>query len=448
MPEQDSPSNVDQQSWMKGIVIALIICPIFVVILAVIFVAQINQLGSPKAESTDSVNNSSAGETNNAAISAPGIYSSCVACHGDQGQGIKTDATEAPRLTGLSSWYLKEQLIKFKDGSRGAHPDDAQGKQMVPFAKMLSDEDIDKVVVEIENMLPAERADRGTGIAEKGKDKIGICATCHGQKLDGDKIQGGPPISQQHAWYLASAVKQFKAGVRGGDLDSAKAHKMKAMSMMFSTEDELNDVIAAIQSLDESKIGVAKTTANKPAPAITAYSSCVACHGDQGQGLKTDATQAPRLAGQSAWYIKKQLLKFKDGTRGAHPDDAQGKQMVPFAKMLTNEKIDEVIAEIEKLKPTEKADRGTGDAQKGKGHLMICATCHGQQMEGNETQGGPSLKGQHAWYLASAIKHFKAGVRGGTDDTPQSQQMRAMSMVLATEDNINDVVAAIQALDD
>lgn len=65
-------------------------------------------------------------------------YATCAACHGAQGAGIA--ATNAPRLKGMSDWYMARQLKNFRDGVRGAHAQDAYGSQMALVAGMLSDD--------------------------------------------------------------------------------------------------------------------------------------------------------------------------------------------------------------------------------------------------------------------------------------------------------------------
>ena len=63
------------------------------------------------------------------------------------------------------------------------------------------------------------------------------------------------------------------------------------------------------------------------------YNVCAYCHGKQGEGLQ--ALNAPRLAGMSDWYLKKQLENFRDsGIRGAHPQDYYGFQMGLMSKSL------------------------------------------------------------------------------------------------------------------
>jgi cytochrome c oxidase subunit 2 len=65
-------------------------------------------------------------------------YVTCGACHGADGRGIQ--ATNAPRLKGMSDWYLVTQLKNFKQGIRGAHPKDIYGAQMASMAAILTDD--------------------------------------------------------------------------------------------------------------------------------------------------------------------------------------------------------------------------------------------------------------------------------------------------------------------
>jgi cytochrome c oxidase subunit II len=43
-------------------------------------------------------------------------------------------------LKGMSDWYLVTQLKNFKQGIRGAHPQDMHGPQMVLMSKILPDD--------------------------------------------------------------------------------------------------------------------------------------------------------------------------------------------------------------------------------------------------------------------------------------------------------------------
>ena len=79
------------------------------------------------------------------------LYFTCSTCHGAEGQGRW--GTNAPRLAGMSDWYLERQLQYFKDGVRGGHPDDIYGDQMNLVANVLVGENAIKDVVAYINTL-------------------------------------------------------------------------------------------------------------------------------------------------------------------------------------------------------------------------------------------------------------------------------------------------------
>ena len=80
-----------------------------------------------------------------------GFMSTCGACHGPDGRGVQ--ATNAPRLKGMSDWYLVTQLKNFKQGIRGHHPQDMYGPQMALMSAILTDEQAIKDLVAYINSL-------------------------------------------------------------------------------------------------------------------------------------------------------------------------------------------------------------------------------------------------------------------------------------------------------
>ena len=81
----------------------------------------------------------------------------------------------------------------------------------------------------------------------------------------------------------------------------------------------------------------------------TTYSRvCTACHGADAQGL--EALGAANLKYLSEGYMARQLMYFRDGVRGAHPDDTRGQQMAAMAKLLTDDQmIADVVAYVSEL---------------------------------------------------------------------------------------------------
>jgi cytochrome c oxidase subunit II len=64
-------------------------------------------------------------------------YATCAYCHGSAGQG--SWSTQAPRLAGMSDWYLARQLQQFRHGHRGRHPQDFSGAQMARMSRVVAE---------------------------------------------------------------------------------------------------------------------------------------------------------------------------------------------------------------------------------------------------------------------------------------------------------------------
>ena len=78
------------------------------------------------------------------------LYITCSKCHGKQGQGRW--ALNAPRIAGMSDWYLVTQLKNFKHGIRGTHPQDVTGRQMESMVLSINDEKINDLTAYINTL--------------------------------------------------------------------------------------------------------------------------------------------------------------------------------------------------------------------------------------------------------------------------------------------------------
>lgn len=75
----------------------------------------------------------------------------CSICHGKNGEGAWS--AHAPRLAGMTDWYMARQLQHFKDGVRGSHREDQLGYQMQHMVSALEDEQAINDVVAYINTL-------------------------------------------------------------------------------------------------------------------------------------------------------------------------------------------------------------------------------------------------------------------------------------------------------
>jgi cytochrome c oxidase subunit 2 len=175
------------------------------------------------------------------------------------------------------------------------------------------------------------------------------------------------------------------------------------------------------------------------------YAVCAACHGAQGEG--NSMLNAPRIAGQGAWYIARQLDHFKHGLRGANAEDAFGMQMAPMAATLADDTaIRNVAAYIASLPATEPTITLQGDVELGAKLYGTCKSCHGEQGQGIWALNAPRLEGLDDWYLKRQLQNYKSGTRGAHPSDLYGKQMTLLSGMLRSEQDIDAVVAYINQL--
>jgi len=142
---------------------------------------------------------------------------------------------------------------------------------------------------------------------------------------------------------------------------------------------------------------------------------CVACHGNDGN---SPLPANPKLAGQFAEYLNKQLVNFKPA--GGKKAERDSPVMAGMVANLSVEDMRDVSAfyAAQKLKLAsakskdlalqgQKLYRG-GNLTSG---VAACAGCHGPDGAGIPSQY-PRIAGQYAEYLEAQLKAFKAGARG------------------------------------
>ena len=236
------------------------------------------------------------------------LFQLCGVCHGSEGHG-KRDIL-APAIAGLPEWYLVNQLKKFRNGDRGAHPDDVAGLKMRPMARVLdigsrkrnpkngawhyeNDEEVQAVAQYVANLKPKQPKDviEG-GDPVKGKTLYLNCMGCHGQKSEGMAAMQAPAQTHMEDWYMLEQLKKFKSGQRGaedtGKYDPTKPLFMsgtQAMAMrgivMATIPDEqaMKDVIAYIRELGRGSTNEGHTVA-APLPASSEQGNSPAVRGE------------------------------------------------------------------------------------------------------------------------------------------------------------------------
>jgi cytochrome c oxidase subunit 2 len=213
-----------------------------------------------------------------------------------------------------------------------------------------------KVVVEEERAFRAwltghptfaQTAARAPGDAAAGKQLYAVCAACHGLQAEGNPALHAPKLSGQGDWYLQRQLKYFKNGARGTHDKDVFGKMMAPMAATLGDDTAIDNVSAYIKTLpDNPAPATIKGTANNGQKLYV--STCGTCHGPNGRGVQ--AMNAPGLKGMSDWYLATQLKNFKQGVRGAHPQDMYGPQMALMAATLPDDQaINDLVAYINAL---------------------------------------------------------------------------------------------------
>jgi len=165
--------------------------------------------------------------------------------------------------------------------------------------------------------------------------------------------------------------------------------------------------------------------------------ACIACHGAEGTGDGSGAF--PRLAGQSGWYLYKQLMDYASGAR---PNQV----MSGVAQRLTEQEMEAVAAYFAAIDAPYRPVLGeidvqtlqwggqlgaVGSAERG---ILACVNCHGPQGSGNPPSV-PYLAGQYANYMTHQLQLWQDGVRNNDAmnvmstiaDAMTAEDMRAVS---------------------
>lgn len=169
------------------------------------------------------------------------------------------------------------------------------------------------------------------GDAAAGQGKIAMCSACH--NADGNSmVPNFPKLAGHGERYLLKQMRDIKSGAR-------PVVEMTGM-LDAMTEQDLAD-IAAWYASQKGTIGAADPALVEHGEAlyrggklVDGVPACTGCHSPNGEGL--DLAVYPKLNGQHADYIAKQLTDFREGNR---TNDGDAMIMRSIAAKLSNKDI-------------------------------------------------------------------------------------------------------------
>ena len=169
---------------------------------------------------------------------------------------------------------------------------------------------------------------------DRGKLVYDTCVPCHGEAGGGSMRLKAPDIAGMPQWYILRQLENFSKDVRGAHPDDMEGHRMRPMARTLYREGDKESVAAYVAGMPVMRAEHVLTQGDKAAGQVQFTNICATCHGADGMGNKDMG--APKLLGQSDWYMYSQLQKFHSGMRGAHPDDIYGAQMRAMSMTLVD----------------------------------------------------------------------------------------------------------------
>ncbi len=362
----------------------------------------------------------------------------CAACHGADGIGA---SDSFPNLAGQHADYIVKQLKAFKSGDRN-------DPLMAPMAAALSEQDMADLAAHF-SALPRNGASQdsdsanasgaansapvayvpspaaGKSLYELGdaSRSIGACIGCHGSEGNSEVLIY-PNLANQHPEYIAKQLMNFKSKDRVNYAMNQFAGSM--------TQDDIADMAAYFA--DPAAVANVVSRRVMPAAPVTAEviagkakaATCAACHGADGN---SPVALYPKLAGQSADYIVKQLQEFKAGSR---KDPVMG----PMAAALSEQDMLEIASyyAAQKIAVADSAGSEIGKKLYFGGNvkrkITACVACHGVNGKGMNKAGFPTIAGQNETYLTAQLMKFKKGERNNDYNT----MMQSVASKLSVSD--------------
>jgi cytochrome c553 len=166
---------------------------------------------------------------------------------------------------------------------------------------------------------------------------------------------------------------------------------------------------------------------------------CAGCHGADGNSANPIW---PKLAGQHASYIAKQLRDFKAAKR-------TDPTMQGMAATVQDADIENIAAYFESQSPTaanfnkDLLEKGQNIYRGGITSISVpaCMSCHSPSGAGNGPAVFPALKSQHPEYIVVQLKNFKSGARANDPGKTMRNVANRMS-----EEEMQAVAAYIAAM--
>lgn len=153
---------------------------------------------------------------------------------------------------------------------------------------------------------------------------------------------------------------------------------------------------------------------------------CKECHNPDGNST---VAEYPRLGGQQAAYLYKQLRDFRDGRRRnvimqALTQDLGDRELADVAAHFSVQPVMQGAAPV--ANPLGRRLFEEGDPARS---IPACAGCHGTRGKGQALSAGqayPAIGGQHRFYLRGQLQDWRSGTRSNSPDGVMNHVAKAL----------------------
>jgi len=311
----------------------------------------------------------------------------CISCHGENGNS----STEGiPSLAGLSRQYITTALEGYFSGTR-------KNEFMKVFKHAFGQDRISNLAAYFSSQQRTRSSLPVKGNAKAG-EKLATqrCIGCHGEGGN-SYLDEFPTLAGQNYTFLREATLSYTNGKRSNPImqnaiKGLKKADISNLAAYYATQKPL--AMQKAQSVD----------LNDPMQAAAdAAKSCFGCHGKDGSSR---IAGNPNLSGFNPEYLTAAIKQYQSGER-------KHALMQGFVADLDAEQIELIGIYFASQEPKTTSNTGKGNPDTAKELAGGCEGCHGAK--GISTSKTPSLAGQDATYIISALNSYKNNSRSSSE---------------------------------
>lgn len=167
-----------------------------------------------------------------------------------------------------------------------------------------------------------------------------ICAACHGENGEGKEELFSPSIAGLPVWYGEEQLRKFRDGQRGFHPEDLPGQQMRAISLSL-TDEQIGEVAAVVAAMPMILTEPPPPGTDLQRGRYQFANTCMECHRYNGMGEV--AFHSAPLISLNRSYLRRQLVNYRSGRRGADPGDIYGQKMVEISSRLSDEEIERFV---------------------------------------------------------------------------------------------------------